>query len=43
MRDIDTRTDISGQISMMTIMDQEIRDATGIDVKAPFENDDATL
>ena len=43
MRDIDTRTDISGQINMMSILDQEIRDATGIDVKAPFENDDATL
>jgi len=43
MRDIDTRTDINGQVNMMSIIDSEIREATGLDIKAPFENSDSTL
>lgn len=43
MRDIDTRTDINWQVSMMSIIDNEIREATWLDLKAPFENSDWTL
>lgn len=43
MKDIDTRTDINGQIQMISIIDQEIRDATGIDIKSPYESNDETL
>ena len=37
MRDIDTRVDITGQINMMGLIDNEIREATGLDLKSPFE------
>lgn len=43
MRDIDTRVDITGQINMMGLIDNEIREATGLDLKSPFEWSDETL
>ncbi len=37
IKDMDTRVDISGSVTAMQIMENELKMATGIDLNAPFE------
>lgn len=37
LKDVDTRVDITGSVTAMNIMENELKMATGIDLNAPFE------
>lgn len=36
-KEIDTRVDLSSSLNLLELVDEEVRAATGIDVKAAFE------